>query len=132
MRFIDANVFIYLIKQSPKTDYEISERIIRRVESGEEVAISLPVIQEVIKWLEYNNEKEAIGNFVIAINSYLSMKKIPATWDYFVSAIEDMNKKQIGFVDSLTLQIMKTNGIAEIYSNDKDFDKIEWVKRIWE
>ena len=29
------------------------------------------------------------------------MKKIRVTWDYFLSAIEDMNKKQIGFVDSL-------------------------------
>ncbi len=132
MRFIDANVFIYLIKQSPKIDYEISERIVRRVELGEEVAVSLPVIQEVVKWLEYNNQTEAIRNFLIAINSFLSMKKIPATWDNYVSAIEDINKKQIGFVDSVTLQIMRGNGIEEIYSNDKDFDRIDWVKRIWE
>jgi predicted nucleic acid-binding protein len=30
------------------------------------------------------------------------------------------------------LLIIREKGITEIYSNDKDFDKIGWVKRIWE
>lgn len=132
MRFVDTNVFIYIIVQSPQKDYEISERILKRIEKGEEAATSLPVIQEVIKWLEYNNRKKEIGNFLIAINSYLSMNKISTAWDNYLPSIVDMNKKQISFVDSLTLQIMKENKINEIYSNDKDFDRVDWVKRIWE
>ena len=132
MRFVDANVFIYIIVQSPQKDYEISEGILKRIEKGEEVATSLPIIQEVIKWLEYNNRKKEIGNFLIAINSYLSMNKISTAWDNYLPSLEYVNKKQISFVDSLTLQIMKENKINEIYSNDKDFDRIDWVKRIWE
>jgi predicted nucleic acid-binding protein len=132
MRFIDANVFIYQIMQSPQKDHEISEKILQRIEKGEEVATSLPVIQEVIKWLEYNHRKKDIGTFLIAINSYLSMNKITATWDNFLPALEDMDKKHISFADSLTLQIMKQNKISEIYSSDKDFDRIDWVKKIWE
>lgn len=132
MRFVDANVFIYEIMQSPQKDYEIADSILGRIESGEEVATSVSVIQEVIKWLEYNNRKKEIGNFLIAINSYLSMNKITTKWDNFLPSVEHMNKKQISFVDSLTLQIMKENKITEIYSNDKDFDRIDWVKRIWE
>jgi uncharacterized protein len=132
MRFVDANVFIYLIIQSPQKDYEISERILTRIEEGEETATSLPIIQEVIKWLEYNNRKKEIGDFLTAINSYLSMNKITTSWDNYLHSVEDMNKKQMSFVDSLTLQIMKENKITEIYSNDKDFDRVDWVKRIWE
>ena len=132
MRYVDANVFIYEIMQSPQKDYEIADDILGRIESGEEAATSVSVIQEVIKWLEYNNRKKEIGNFLLAINSYLSMNKITTAWDIFLPSIEDMNKKQISFVDSLTLQIMKEHKINEIYSNDKDFDRIEWVKRIWE
>jgi predicted nucleic acid-binding protein len=132
VRFVDANVFIYQIIQSPQKDYEVSERILQRIEQGEEVAISLPVIQEVIKWLEYNKRKKEIGDFLLFINSYLSMNKLSVEWDSFLQSVEDMDKKQIGFVDSLTLQLMKRNGICEIYSNDKDFDRVDWVKRIWE
>ena len=132
MRYVDANVFIYEIMQSPQKDYEIADSILGRIESGEEAATSVSVIQEVIKWLEYNNRKKEIGNFLLAINSYLSMNKITTAWDIFLPSIEAMNKKQISFVDSLTLQIMKEHKINEIYSNDKDFDRIDWVKRIWE
>lgn len=132
MRFVDANVFIYQIIQSPKNDCEISEAILQRIQSGEEAATSLPVIQEVIKWLEYNHRGNDVGSFLTVINSYLSMKKFAVDWDSFLPSIEAMNKQQIGFVDSLTLQLMKQNEIAEIYSNDKDFDRIGWVKRIWE
>jgi predicted nucleic acid-binding protein len=132
MRFVDANVFIYEILQSPKKDYEISDKILSRIENGEETATSLQVIQEVIKWFEYNNRQKEIESFLIALNSYLSLSKFSASWDSFVAAKEEMNKKQIGFVDSLTLQVMKKNEINEIYSNDKDFDRIEGIKRIWE
>ena len=132
MRFVDANVFIYVLIQSPRKDYEISDRILKRVENGEKVVTSLPVIQEVIKWLEYNNRKKEVASFLLAINSYISMNKITTEWHNFIPSIEDMNKKQIGFIDSLTLQIMKEYKITEIYSNDKDFDRIDCVKRIWE
>jgi uncharacterized protein len=132
MRFVDANVFIYSLVKSPKQDFEISQKILRRIERGEQVTTSLPIIQEVVKWLEYNHRQKEVGYFLIAINSYLSMHKLTTGWENFLPALEDMNKKQLSFVDSLILQVMKQNEITEIYSNDKDFDRINWVKRIWE
>ncbi|MGD0071852.1 MAG: type II toxin-antitoxin system VapC family toxin [Candidatus Bathyarchaeia archaeon] len=132
MRFVDANVFIYAIVKSPQKDYEISRTILQRIESGEAAATSLAVIQEVINWLQYNGRKREVGSFLLAINSYLSMSKLSTNWDNFFPSLEDMYGKQIDFVDSLTLQIMKQYKINEIYSNDKDFDRIEWVKRIWQ
>ncbi len=53
MRFVDANVFIYVLVKSPQEDYEISKGIFERIENGEETATSLAVIQEIIDWLEY-------------------------------------------------------------------------------
>ena len=132
MRFVDTNVFIYEVIQSPKRDYEIADRILGRIQNGEDAVTSLQVIQEVVDWFHYNKRRKESETFILALNSYLTLVKLAASWDNFVSAIDDMNKKQISFVDSLTLQIMKENGITEIYSNDKDFDKIDWVKRIWE
>jgi len=132
VRFVDTNVFIYAFVKSPQKDYEIAKRILKRIESGEQTATSLAIIQEVIDWLEYNNRKKEIGIFLTAINSYLLMNKLAITWDNFLPSLQDMYGKQIDFVDSLTLQTMKQNNITEIYSHDKDFDRIDWVKRIWE
>jgi len=132
MRFVDANVFVYVLVKSPKTDYEISKRILERIENGEETATSLAIIQEVVDWLEYNHRKKEIRNFLVGVNSYLSLEKMSVGWDDFIAALDDVDEYNIDFVDSLALQRMKKNRITEIYSNDKDFDRVPRVKRIWE
>ena len=132
MRFVDANVFIYVLVKSPEKDYQISQRILRRIENGEEAATSLAVIQEVVDWLEYNNRKKEARSFLTAANSYLTMNKLNTTWNDFLTALDDMDEHNIDFVDALTLQTMKKNKINEIYSNDKDFDRVKTIERIWE
>jgi predicted nucleic acid-binding protein len=132
MRFVDANVFIYVLVKSPEKDYQISQTILRRIENGEETATSLAVIQEVVDWLEYNNRKKEARSFLTAVNSYLTMNKLNTTWNDFLTALDDMDEHNIDFVDALTLQTMKKNKIDEIYSNDKDFDRVKSIERIWE
>lgn len=132
MRFVDTNVFIYAIKKSPKEDYETALNILNRIQNGEEAATSTAVIYEAVDWLEYNYREKEVAVFLTALNSYLSMNKLSVEWNMFIPALKDKYDKQIDFVDSLTLELMKANGITEIYSKDKDFDRITWVKRIWE
>jgi len=132
MRFVDANVFIYILVKSPKEAYETSKQILKRIENGEEALTSTAIIQEVVDWLEYNNRKREVESFIIAINSYLTMNKINTAWDDMLTTLDDMKKHDIDFVDALTLQTMKKNNMKEIYSNDTDFDRIKWIKRIWE
>jgi predicted nucleic acid-binding protein len=131
MRFVDANVFIYVLVKSPKEDYEISKGILKRIENGEETATSLAVIQEVVDWLEYNNRKKEVRSFLTAVNSYLTMNKLAVPWDSFLAAQDDVDKHKIDFVDALTVQTMAKNKISELYSNDKDFDRVPSIKRIW-
>lgn len=131
MRFVDANVFIYVLIKSPKKDYETSKAILERIENGEETATNLAVIQEVIDWLEYNNRKKEAKIFLTAANSYLTLNKLSATWEEFIAASGQAEEYQVDFVDALTLETMKKQKITEIYSNDKDFDRVPWVKRIW-
>jgi predicted nucleic acid-binding protein len=132
MRFVDANVFIYVLVKSPQKDYETSKRILKRIENGEETATSLAIIQEVVDWLEYNNRKKEVRTFLTAINSYLTLNKLNNTWSDLLTALDNTYEHKIDFVDALTLQTMKKTKINEIYSNDKDFDRVKWVKRIWE
>jgi len=132
MRFVDANVFIYVLVRSPKESYETSRKILQRIEDGEETLTNTAILQEVVDWLEYNNRRREVKDFITAINSYLAMDKLSTAWDDMLAALDDTEKHHIDFVDALTLQAMKKNNTDEIYSNDTDFDKIKWVKRIWE
>lgn len=132
MRFVDANVFIYVLVKSPKKDYDISRNILKRIEDGEETATSLAVIQEVVDWLEYNNRRTEVRSFLTAVNSYLTLDKLTITWDDLLTALDDVDEYNIDFVDAVTLQTMKKNKIHEIYSNDYDFNRVKMIERIWE
>ena len=61
------------------------------------------------------------------MNSYVSMKKVAITWADALEAIPYLKKYGLDFVDSLTLRVMKRNGVKEIYANDRDFDRVEWI-----
>ena len=132
MRFVDANVFIYTLVKSPKEAYESCKGILKRIEKGEEAVTNTAIIQEVADWLEYNNREREVKSFITAVNSFLTMHKVNITWDEMLATLDDMERHDIDFVDALTLQTMKKNKITEIYSNDTDFDRVNWVKRVWE
>jgi predicted nucleic acid-binding protein len=131
LRFVDANVFLYTLIGSPKRDFDTSRAILKRVEEGEEAITSLAVIQEVVDWLEYNSRKKEAGVFLAAVNSYTKMKKVSNRWRDFPRASAEAEKEDIDFVDALTLAVMRREKIAEVYSNDKDFDRIAGIKRVF-
>lgn len=132
MRFVDANVFLYTLIGSPKRDFDTSKAILKRVEEGEEAMTSLAVIQEVVDWLEYNGRKKEAGVFLAAVNSYTKMKKVSNRWRDFPKASAEAEKEGIDFVDALTLAVMRREKIFEVYSKDKDFDRIAGIKRVFE
>ena len=132
MRFVDANVFIYILTKSPRESFETSCKILNRIEAGEEAITSTAVLQEVVDWLEYNRRRPEIKVFLTAVNSYISLRKATPSWEDMLSALDHMEAEDVDYVDALTLHTMKKNGLDEIYSNDRDFDRVTWVKRIWD
>ena len=131
MRFVDSNVFIYVLVKSPKEDYETAKRILQRIEEGEAAITNTAVVQEIVDWLEYNNKRREVEKFLTAINSYITMEKAEVSWNEMMEAISDMKKYDLDFVDALTLQTMKKNNVKEIYTNDKDFNRVKGIRRIW-
>jgi predicted nucleic acid-binding protein len=132
LRFVDANVFLYTLIGSPKRDFETSKAILKRVEEGEEAMTSLAVIQEVVDWLEYNGRKKEVGIFLAAVNSYAKMKKVGNRWRDYPRASAEAEKTGIDFVDALTLAVMRREKLAEVYSNDRDFDRVAGIRRVFE
>ncbi len=60
MRFVDSNVFIYVLVKSLKDDYETAKRILQRIEEGKAAITNPTVIQEIVDWLEYNNKRREV------------------------------------------------------------------------
>ncbi len=137
MRFIDSSVFLYAYlkprKRAPKSIIALKEKakeIIKRINSGEEVATSIVHLSEIANILEARGNIMVSLEIVEAILSKDNIHIYPVDLVDYTEALEVARKYVIGLNDAVAVLLMKRYGIKEIYSYDKDFDKIEWITRL--
>lgn len=132
MRFVDANVFVYHLADDP-THGKRAEEILTRIEKGESAATSTLVISQVCSYLKWKKREDAIPVFVNMLRSLPALLKEDTTFVDITSAlalVEEKNTSWKQWDDLVILSQMRRLGIAEIYSNDIDFDALG-VKRIF-
>ncbi len=137
MRLVDANVFIYAFLK-PKRELKDHERrlkeaakaIATRISEGEEVAITPVQLAEVANVVESFlplNEAREIEEFLIMAPN---VKILSVGREDYMEALELAREKDLGISDAVACVVMRREGLTEIYSFDKDFDKVEWIHRI--
>ncbi len=135
MRFVDANVFIYAYLTSKDVDKRTSEikqkskEIIKRINDGEEVSISVVHISEILNVLEGRLPLKDVKRFLDGLLGKDNVTVLPVTREDYLIAGEASIESGIGMNDALALILMSENHISEIYSFDRDFDKAD-VERI--
>ena len=132
MRFVETNIFLYVITAHPHFG-PLAKRILERIDSGEEAATSSLVIAEVCAWLEYHKRKTEVRTFLSAVDSYPSLRKSETTYTDEQRATElERSYPRLEFFDRVYLAQMERLKLTEIYSNDKAFDRVKGIKRIFE
>jgi predicted nucleic acid-binding protein len=137
MKFVDASVFVHAFIK-PKRElkpHEIkikqaAQKIVKRINEGEKIAISVVNMTEIANILEAHmslDEALSIEEFLIRFAKLVSVNK-----QQYLEAIKIAKEKKAGLNDALTYVIMLKNKIYEIYSFDKDFDKLEGIQRLYE
>ncbi len=132
MRFIDTNFFLrYLTKDDEEKAKAVLE-LLKKVKIAEEKIITSPlVIFEVIFTLQsyYKVPREEIKKLLTPILNLRGLKL-----DYkeiFQKALDIYAQSNISFADIFNYCFMIENKIEEIYSFDKDFDKLKNIRRIY-
>lgn len=132
MRFIETNIFLYVITAHPEFGPR-AKRILERIDSGEEAVTSSLVIAEVVAWLEYQGKKPEVDTFLKAVESYPTLQKSETTYGDELRAGEMKRPyPRLEFFDRVYLAQMERLKVKEIYSNDRGFDRVRGVKRIFE
>ncbi|MCD6447962.1 MAG: type II toxin-antitoxin system VapC family toxin [Thermoplasmata archaeon] len=138
MRFVDASVFVHaFLKPKRKLkphEIEIKEsakEIVRRINDGEEVGITVVQIVEIANLLEsYLPLSEALK-----VEEFLLLAKNVNVFDVTkrdcLKALKISRERSAGLSDAIAYVVMMKIGVNEIYSFDSDFDKLN-VKRITE
>jgi len=131
LRFVETNIFLYVITAHPDFGSKAKE-ILERIESGEQAMTSSLVVAEVCAWLEYHGMRDKIDAFFKALESYPTLKKCETTYEDEFKA-EDLKSRysHLEFFDRVYLAQMLRLKLTEIYSNDRGFDKVSEIKRIF-
>jgi len=131
LRFVETNIFLYVIMAHPDFGPTAKE-ILKRIELGEQAKTSSLVVAEVCVWLEYHGMRDKIDAFFKALESYPTLKKCETTYEDEVKA-EDLKSRysHLELFDRVYLAQMLRLKLTEIYSNDRGFDKVSGIKRIF-
>jgi len=137
MRFLDANVFIYAflkarhrLKAEDQAVKEAAQSIVSRVSKGERVLTTVVHMSEVFNFVE---DWLPIDEALKLEEGLLSNDAIEADAvdrEEYISSIDLAKENSMGLNDGLAVSVMEKNGISEIYSFDKHFEKIKGIKRV--
>jgi len=130
MRFIDANLFIYAILKPKKPLPAVvvqkktaAKEIFLRVNEGEPVITTTVHLSEVANVLE---DAAGIGfacDLLSAVMAKPSIDVRPVSADDYRESIQRAQKYAVSINDALALIVMEQQGINEIYTFDRHFER---------
>ncbi len=137
MRFVDANVFghAYMKPERELTPAEAqmkesAKQIIRSLEKGEEMASTIVHVSEVFNILEDNLGVKQSMAFLAWVIVAKNLTVFPIGIEDYESALNITRESLVGLNDSLAVHLMRKEGISEIYSMDRHFDRFEDIVRL--
>jgi len=132
MRFVDTNVFIYVVTAHP-TFGITARRILERIEAGEEAMTSTLVLCEVAWVLEAMGRQGEISATLEKVLSYRSLKVVDFDADDLIVGSLNLANYRVDFNDGVNLAVMERNGVTEAYSNDEEhLGGVDFLRLVFE
>ena len=135
MIFVDTNVILRYLTKDDEAKAEACYRLFKRVELGEEELFTCEaVIAEVVYVLSsrqglYRLSNEEIKVRLIPILMLRSLR-LPQKRVYLEALDLYASSPFLDFEDALAAAHMRRNGVAEIMSYDRDFDRVPGLRRV--
>lgn len=128
--FLDANYIIYLKYSESEEVFKYCIDLLKKLEKFEAVT-NIAVINEVV-WIlrrKYRVELDEIFDFLDRFLNFVEFVPLEAEdYELMKDFILRYNLKPS---DALHVSSMKRSGTKLIVSEDPDFDRVEWLKRVW-
>lgn len=126
--FVDSNVFFYA-KIFDREYGGACARVLGKIEKGDLDAVtSTLVVVELANVLRKFGLDDEVKDVVDAVFS-LDMRVFEVDPLDVRTAANIFNEFRVSPYDCVHAAVMKKAGIVDIISADKDFDKIEWIRR---
>ena len=146
--FVDSNIFYYHLLQDKVYGASATE-VIRRIRDGEEAATSVIVLSELMSLFEYRmiqtarrkdlsegekayiteRFKKSMSGLSDLIMTLTHLEKLDCVWEDALKAFKYGAEYGLGFNDAAILAAMERKNISNVYSFDKAFVSVLWVRR---
>ena len=130
--FLDSSYLIYLgYSMSDEIFNYVTNFLRESVERGDRLFVNMIVVDEVL-WILTKKYKVPLSEALELMDRLMPLiEVIPLDYmDY-----DDMRRIMMNYglkpSDALHVASMRKAGIKHIVSEDKEFDKIPWIKRTW-
>ncbi|MBS7656273.1 type II toxin-antitoxin system VapC family toxin [Candidatus Bathyarchaeota archaeon] len=135
MRFIDATIFIKwgqatLNEALNKESISLCGYILVKIQDGEEALTSSLVKDEVLIWFS-RYKASRLSSFLHSFITLTNIKVVHPTLEDELEAAKLYGRFPLGISDLINLSVMKRYGVNEIYSLDKGFDNVPFIKRVF-
>ncbi len=124
-KLIDANIIIRFLIADDKKKADAIEKLLK---SKEKFILTDVAISEIIWILSsyYQEERTAI---VKKITALIDLSQIKGNKKILLLALSYFKEYNVDWIDAYLAAFAEYNKIKEIYSYDKDLDKIKTIKR---
>ncbi|MCD6208998.1 MAG: type II toxin-antitoxin system VapC family toxin [Thermoproteales archaeon] len=137
MRFVDASVFVHAflkpkrkLKPNEVEIKEAAKAIVRRINEGEEVGLTVVQLAEIANILEKYMPLEKAQQVERFLLYAPNVKVYGVEENICLKALDVAEEKEIGLSDAIAYVVMLQHNVREIYSFDRDFDKLEGIVRV--
>ena len=125
-KLLDTNLFIrFLLKDIPSQ----AQAVKKILETGSEELILTDVGLAEIVWVLTSYYQLPKTEVVDKLLNLLALKTIQANKDILVRALKSYQSLNIDFIDAYLGAYAQNQGLSDIYSYDRDFDKIKYLNR---
>ncbi len=127
--FIDANIFLEIFLKDDKA--ERCKEFLKTLQAANRLALTTDFIVYTCLIQIENSTKntDLMRNFLIFLNSLSNLKILRPSIDDVYRTFDFMDSKGLDFDDSLVVSCMLNNGVKELASFDKHFDKVKEIKK---
>jgi hypothetical protein len=138
MRFLDANIFVYAyykpkkrLNEKESMMKEQAKKIIIDVSEGREyVTLTVVHISEAVNILKHGMPQDQLTSIIRGLFMLDNVGIIDVTRDAYLAATELGEDLKLEPNDALAIDIMRQNGITEIYSFDEHFSEVDGITRL--
>jgi len=137
LRFVDSNVFLHAFlkphRELTQKELQIkreAQAIVKRIEGGEEVAMSTAHLSEIVNVIETSLGLEKSLGFLAWVVTMDNIEVYSVGLGHYETSLPLAKENEISANDALAFLFMRSYGLKEIYSFDKHFNRSKEIARL--